>query len=98
MNARGDFVQRIHFQRHLHAPRRAKLVDEQRHPGVSLHVFKQQRRAAGFGGAASGFGDAVGDLGDFEDGIYFGAHALQFARAVEGGDPISEVAIGHERE
>ena len=98
VNAGGDFIQRIHFQRHLHAPRRAKLVDEQRHTGVSFDVFKQQRRAAGLGGAASGFGDAVGDLGDFEDRIYFGAHPAQLARSVEGGDPISEVAIGHERE
>ena len=37
---------------------------------------------------------AVGDLGDFEDWIYFGADFLQFAGAVERGDPVSQVVVG----
>ena len=34
-------------------------------------------------------GDAVGDLGDLQDGIDFGLDFLQFAGAVERGDPVT---------
>ena len=33
--------------------------------------------------------DAVRDFGDFEDGIGFGLDSLQFAGAVESGDPVA---------
>jgi hypothetical protein len=40
------------------------------------------------------FADAVGDFGDFEDGVDFGLDAFEFAGAVEGGDPLAEVVEG----
>jgi hypothetical protein len=40
------------------------------------------------------FADAVGDFGDFQDGIDFGSDAFEFTGAVEGGDPLSEVVEG----
>jgi len=38
--------------------------------------------------------DAVGYLGDFQDGVDFSLDALEFAGAVEGGDPLAEVIEG----
>jgi hypothetical protein len=53
------------------------LVDEDLVAGVALDVFEEERGAAGFG-------DAVGDLGDFQLGGDFFADALQFAVLFEG--------------
>jgi hypothetical protein len=38
--------------------------------------------------AGGGFGDAVCDFGDFEDGIDGGLDAAQFAGGIEGGEKI----------
>ena len=40
------------------------------------------------------FADAVGDFGDLQDGIRFGADFLELAGAVEGGDPVTQVVVG----
>ncbi len=39
-NAPGDFVERVHFERQLHAARRAELVDQDLLPGVSFDVLE----------------------------------------------------------
>ena len=95
-DAVGDFVERIHFERHLHAARRAELVDENR-KAAALHVFEQQRRSATCGAGAlarDALRHPVGDLGDFQHRIDFGLDALQFAGAVERGDPVAKVVVG----
>jgi hypothetical protein len=38
--------------------------------------------------------DAVGDFGDFEDGVDLGLNAFEFTGAVEGGDPLAKVIEG----
>ena len=70
----------------------AELVDEELGAGMAFDVLEEQSGAAGLSGFR--FADAVGDLGDFEDGIGFGLDAFEFAGAVEGGDPLAEVVEG----
>jgi hypothetical protein len=78
--------------------------------GVAFEVLEEECGAAGSvvptsrkigekwgtlcGGAAYAFADAVGDFGDFQDGVDFGLDAFEFAGAVEGGDPLTEVVEG----
>lgn len=45
-------------------------------------------------GSSLAFAYAVGDFGNFEDGIDFGLDAFEFAGAVERGDPLAEVGKG----
>jgi hypothetical protein len=40
------------------------------------------------------FADAVGDFGNFQDGVDLCLDAFEFAGAVEGGDPLAEVVEG----
>ena len=86
--ALGDLVERFDPQRHVHAPRRAELVDQHPRAGMSLDVFEKQRRARFLH-------HPVGDFGDFEDGIDFGADTLQFPGALQGFDPLANVVVGH---
>jgi hypothetical protein len=67
------------------------LIDEDAGAGMAFDVFEQEGGAAGLAGAATGFRNAVGDLGDFEDGGDFLADAAELARLVEELDPVSEV-------
>ncbi len=68
-DAVGDFVELVDFEREVHAAGGAELVDEHLRAGMAFEVLEEQSGAAGFA-------DAVGDFGDFEDGIYFGADLL----------------------
>ena len=63
-NSSGDFVQRIHFERQIHA---ALGSHEVRHDGDSrpLRPLEQKRRA-------TGLHRAVGDVRDFKDGVHLG--------------------------
>ena len=95
LDAIGNFVQRIDIERHAHAVLGAELVDEQLRAGIALDVLEEQRRAArAVNAARSPLGDAVGDLGDLQDGIGFRLDAHQFSGLVERGDPFPQVLIG----
>ena len=76
----------LYFQGEVHAARGAELVDEDLRSGIALDVLKKERRTTG---GNAGLADAVGNLGDFENGIDFGADFLQFAGAVERGNPVA---------
>jgi hypothetical protein len=41
-----------------------------------------------------GFGDAVGDFGDLQDRVGFGANAFEFSSAVERSDPVAQIVVG----
>ena len=92
-DAVGDFVERVDVERQIHAARGAELVDEELRAGVAFDVLKQQRRPASSVPGGLDLADAVGDLGDFEDGVGFGAD-FQFAGAVERRDPVAQVVVG----
>jgi hypothetical protein len=90
--ARGDFVQVIYAERHLHPAFRAELVDEKGNAICSFYVFKKQ------GGAARtpispgcSLGDTVRDLRDLQHGIDLGANAFELAGTIKGRDPLSKV-------
>jgi hypothetical protein len=61
---------------------------------MALDVFEEESRTAGFARAAVGFRDAVGDLGNFEDGIDGFADAAELAGLIEEFNPVSEVVAG----
>ena len=42
----------------------------------------------------SAFRNAIGNFGDFENRVRFGADALQFARTVERFDPVPQIVVG----
>src|SRR5208282_1154634 len=86
-DARGHFVEFIHFERQVYAPFGAQHVDEQGMPRA-FGAFKQKSGPAGLG-------HAIGDLGDFEDGVDFGGDALQFALFLQFVDECAQIAIGH---
>ena len=65
--------------------------------GLTSHCARLDSRGgcphAACGGVCA-LAHAIGDLGDFEDGVGFGLDALEFAGAVECGDPLAEVVEG----
>ncbi len=69
-DALGDVVELFDAEGQGHAPLAAELVDEDLMAGMAFYVFEEQGRAAGrefpAGVARGRFGDAVGDLGDFQ--------------------------------
>ena len=86
-DARGDLVDGHDFERDLHAAHGGEGIDE--HGNVeALGLFEEQRGAAALHGA-------VGEFGDFEDGIHFEGDALQFLVLFECADELAQVAIGH---
>jgi hypothetical protein len=87
-DAVGDVVEIINAESQGHAPLAAELVDEDLVAGMALYVFEEERGAAGFG-------DAVGDLGDFQLRGDLLADALQFAVLFEGFDPVAQIVVGH---
>jgi hypothetical protein len=105
-DALGNLVEPLDAEGHGHAPLAAELVDEDLVAGMALDVFKQQRRAAGsvlfliavpFARPLSmrtDFGNAVGDLRDFQLRRNLFADALQFAVLFEGFDPVAQIVVG----
>jgi hypothetical protein len=61
---------------------------------MALDVLKKKSRAAGDAFGITAFRDAIRDFGDLKYGIDFGLDALQFASALECGDPLAEVVEG----
>jgi hypothetical protein len=55
-------------------------------------VLEEEGGAAGI--SRFRFAYAISDLGDFQDGVCFSLDALEFAGAVESGDPLAEVVEG----
>ena len=95
LDAVGNLVQRVDVERHGHTALRAELVDEDAGAGMPFDVLEEQRRAAGTVGAARPpLGDAVGNLGDLQNGIGFGLDALQFSGLFQRGNPFPQVLIG----
>ena len=80
-------LDRADFERHLHAAHGGEGVDEHWN-GVALGLLEQQGGAAGLHGA-------VGELGDFEDGIDFEGDALQLAGFFQGAHEVAQIAVGH---
>jgi len=112
-DAVGEFVERIHAQRQLHAGFGAELVDKNLGAGVVFYVLKEKGGATGtvqsvvprsrsrsetwsthFFVPHVHLADAVGNFGDFKDGINFGSDTFEFAGAVEGGDPLAKIIEG----
>ena len=77
-DAVGDFVEFFYFEREIHAAGGAELIDEDLGAGMAFDVLEQQSGTAGRGRPASiisawHLADAVGDFGDFQDGVDFGS-------------------------
>ena len=97
----GDFVEVVDAESQGHAPLAAELVDEDLVAGMAFDVFKEECGAAGgvvpfCAGTRvrADFGDAVGDLGDFQLGRDFFADALELAVLFEGFDPVAQIVVG----
>ncbi len=86
-DAVGDFVEFVDFECEIHAAGGAELVDQHLGAGVAFDVLEEQSLAAGLPDFArpdsrgrlsprNFLADAVGDLGDFQDGVDFGANLL----------------------
>ena len=72
-DAVGDGVERVGFERELHAALAAELVHQDLRAGVAFDVFEEQGGTSGFECASAELGGAVGDLGHLEVGIDFDA-------------------------
>ncbi len=86
-DAGGDLIDGRDFERDLHLAHRREPVD-QHGKGGAFGPFEEQRGAALFDGA-------VGELGDFEPGVDFDGHPLQFAVLFEGADELSQILVSH---
>ena len=93
-DAVGDFFEAIDFEREFHASDAAESVYEQRE-FRAFGLFEEQSRADAVWFAFWVAGDALGDFGDFEDGIDFRADALEFAFFFELSDKLTQIAIRH---
>jgi hypothetical protein len=91
-DAVGELVEGGNAESELHAGFGAELIDEELRSGVTFYVLEKEGGATGL--ATFQFADAVGDFGDFENGIDLGLDAFEFAGAVERGDPLTEVIEG----
>ncbi len=102
-DALRDFVEALDTERESHAALAAELVDEDSVAGMTLDVFKKQRRATGSimgafawrGRAAPGtdLADAIGYLGDLKLGGNLFADALELAVLFEGSDPVAQIVV-----
>ena len=93
-DAVGDLIEFVDIEREAHAAGRAELVDQEFGAGIALQVFEEKRFAANdavfiLAVFAFAFGNAVGNLCDFQDRISFSADAFQFAGSIEGFDPVA---------
>ena len=86
-DARGDFIDRGHFERDLHPPHAGERVDQHRN-ARALGLFEQQRGAAVLHAA-------VGELGDLELGIDFERDALQLVVLFERAHEVAQIGVGH---
>ena len=93
-DAIGDFVERVDFEGEIHAAGGAELVDEELLAGIALEVFEEERLAADTSLLISTLRNPVGDFGDFENRVGFGADAFQFAGAFERLDPVAQIVVG----
>ena len=93
----GDAVERVGFERELHAAFAAELVHEDARSGIAFDVLEEQRRTSGFCGASAELGGAVGDFCHLKDGIDFGGDALQFSSFVELLNPVAKIVVGQFR-
>ena len=97
-DAFGDAVERVDLERELHAALGAELVHQDAGAGMTRDVFEQQRGSAGSPGGDGGhFGGAVGDLGHLEIRRDRLSDRVQFAGAVQPGDPFAKVLISQGR-
>ncbi len=87
-NAIGNFIQRIHFQRHAHPALGAELINKDRNV-VSFGLFKQQCRPAAIALTVAALGNAIRNLSNFKNRINFSCDPFQFARALKRGNPFS---------
>jgi hypothetical protein len=56
---------------------------------MAFDVLEEKSRAS-----SAHLADTVGDFGDFEDGVDFGADLFQFTSAVERSDPGAQIIVG----
>ena len=71
----------------MNAPVASEHVDEQWNAGA-LRVLEEQSRSAGAR-------DALGDLGDFQQRVHFGGHALELPFFFQARDELAQVPIRH---
>ena len=63
-------------------------------PKPGLEVGHPVTQTGGDARHSVGFGYAVGDFRDLENGIYFRLNFFEFAGAVESGDPGAQIVVG----
>ena len=71
-DAVGDFVECVDFEGEIHAAGGAELIDQDLRAGMAFDVLEEQRGPPGVDAGSIIFADAIGDFGDFENGIDFG--------------------------
>src|SRR5579884_326464 len=89
----SNFIKRVNFNRHAHAPLGAELIDENRNV-TAFRIFEQKRRSTGFSVLVAAFRNAIRDLGNFEHGIHFRLNSFEFAGAFERSYPLAKVVVG----
>ncbi len=88
-NTVSYFVELADFERKVHTAGGAKLIDEHLRIGMAFDVLKKKGWTSGGVGSRVILTYPVSDLGDLQDRIHFRTDFLQFAGAVERGDPIT---------
>jgi hypothetical protein len=102
-DAIGDLIERVDSQRQLHARLRAKLIDQQLRPRMTLQILKKQGVAAGRLWSAGArmslprlvaLRNPIGDFGDLQNGIGFSVNSLELTGALKRRDPLTKVVEG----
>ena len=93
-NAGADLVVGVDADCQLHSRFRSELVDQELRAGMTFEILEKQCRTAGNALRVAAFRNAVGDLGDFKNGVGLGLNAFELAGAIERGDPLTEVVEG----
>ena len=88
VNALGDLIERVHFQRQIHAPLGAHQI---RHRRESASPAAARKAAP----ARPAFTARSDNLRDFEDRIHFGRNALQLVLLFQLAQKIAQVSIRH---
>src|SRR5438477_5289603 len=82
----GDFVERVHPEGKIHAPRRTELVDQYLRAGMTFNILEQECWTASFA-------DAISDFCDLEDRTHRRANCFQFARTLERCHPVTQIFV-----
>src|ERR1700727_413206 len=93
-DASRDFGVRVHAASQLHSILRADLVDQKLRAGMALSILEEKRGPSASTLVVAALGNPIRYFGDLKNLISLGLYALEFARAVERGDPLAKVVEG----